>query len=57
MKTENGKKGQQVGHDQGAFIRHLEESTKKVCSWPKWKQNLLGVYIKETHCADSVQKR
>lgn len=30
------------------FIKHLEEASQKVSSWPEWKQTLLGGRIKTT---------
>jgi|GEM_PF-3984999 len=56
MKTKDEERRHQIGKDQGTFIRHLEESTQKVCSWPKWKQRLLGVSIQERQCTDVKQK-
>jgi hypothetical protein len=56
MRTKDEKEKKPVGRDQGTFIRHLEESTQKVCSWPKWKQRLLGVSIRDKQCGDTVQK-
>ena len=25
-----------------AFVKHLEEASRTVRSWPEWKQNILG---------------
>lgn len=57
MKTIDDKKADQIRTGQDAFIRHLEQSTEKVCSWPKWKQGLLGVSIDEKRCRDSARKK
>jgi hypothetical protein len=57
VKTKDDRGENQAGRDQGLFIRHLEEATEKVCSWPKWKQRLLGVPIHEKGCSGSSTKR
>ncbi len=57
LTTKDEEKRRHSGRDQGTFLRNLEESPKKVCSWPKWKQNLLGVSLRERRCCDSAPKR
>jgi hypothetical protein len=50
VKTKDDQRENQTAGDQGRFIQHLEEATEKVCSWPKWKQRLLGASIQENEC-------
>ena len=53
MKTKDDQTGGQTVRDQGRFVQHLEAATEKVCTWPKWKQELLGVPIQEKECSGS----